>query len=319
MAAPTPPALETRILDWLDEIGTPCVALESLTGDVSQRRYFRAAIDRGSAVCAAYPASLQEAFEAFLTTSQWLQTAGITVPEVLAFDRNRRLMLLEDVGAETLYSAVLETAEREAYVELAIRLAHRIADLAPGEVMALHAPIDGVLMERELAQTWRLVLDPLLAGQSRLAECLASALDVLVQRLSSAPRTPAHRDFMSRNLVPRNGSLVVLDHQDLRMAPAHYDLASLLFDSQRLALDRRRELWEGSVPSADREQAQRAVVQRTLKIAGTFRAFAARGNDLYLKNVPEALSTAFRYLDGLPEGAGLGRELNALLAAEPAR
>ena len=44
---------------------------------------------------------------------------------------------------------------------------------------------------------------------------------------------PCHRDFMVRNLMPLRGrrGLVVLDHQDLRLGPPLYDLASLLNDT----------------------------------------------------------------------------------------
>ena len=65
-----------------------------------------------------------------------------------------------------------------------------------------------------------------------LAAALRAALDTLCASLGDEPPVPCHRDFMVRNLMPLpNGALVVLDHQDLRLGPPLYDLASLLNDT----------------------------------------------------------------------------------------
>ena len=78
-----------------------------------------------------------------------------------------------------------------------------------------------------------------------------------------------------RNLLPLGPGpeLVVIDHQDLRLAPAAYDAAALLNDSlyppEELALS-----LLGDLEAIDYH---RCAVQRTLKIIGTFVKFARAG------------------------------------------
>jgi aminoglycoside/choline kinase family phosphotransferase len=53
----------------------------------------------------------------------------------------------------------------------------------------------------------------------------------IVDELSAEPRVLCHRDYHSRNLMLREGSLYIIDFQDARMGPDTYDLVSLLRDS----------------------------------------------------------------------------------------
>jgi aminoglycoside/choline kinase family phosphotransferase len=126
---------------------------------------------------------------------------------------------------------------------------------------------------------------------------------------------------MARNLVPRprprpaasgdEAALVVLDHQDLRLGPPGYDLASLLNDS----LFPPAELEEGWLArvlppgEAPRLAYHRAAAQRTLKAVGTFAAFARRGSDRHLPLIPPTLERALYHLGRLPEGRKLAPEL----------
>jgi hypothetical protein len=316
---PGTPADTAPLERWLEDVGRGATTLERLAGDISQRRYYRVVQeDGGTTVLAVYPPALSGAYEAFLRTSGWLERLAVTVPAILRCDRARGLMLLEDVGQQTLYDAPLSELERQAYAQEAARIAHRIALLPRAQVARLHPPIDALLMQREVDQTWSLLLDSALQHRPDLGIALRSALVDLIDRLSNAPRAPAHRDLMARNLVPRDGKLVVLDHQDLRLAPLHYDLASLFFDSQPLAGESRLALWHEALgPTADRLLAGRVVVQRMLKIVGTFRAFALRGEGRYLPLIPDALETALVQLAQLPEcGEPLADALRTVLSSD---
>src|SRR5205823_7257256 len=51
------------------------------------------------------------------------------------------------------------------------------------------------------------------------------------RELAAAPRGFTHRDYQSRNLMLKDGELVVIDFQDALQGPRQYDLVALLRDS----------------------------------------------------------------------------------------
>src|ERR1700687_1905329 len=60
-------------------------------------------------------------------------------------------------------------------------------------------------------------------------------LDAIFRRLSAQlaaePRGFTHRDYQSRNIMVKDGELVLIDFQDALQGPRQYDLVSLLRDS----------------------------------------------------------------------------------------
>ena len=183
---------------------------------------------------------------------------------------------------------------------------------------ALSPPLDASLLRRELTQTWDELLAPRgLTGEPPLAAALARALDALCAELAAPAPVPCHRDLMARNLVPLPGGAVgVLDHQDLRLGPPRYDLASLLNDSLFPPPEVEEAILAGVLRGdEDRLRYRRAAAQRTLKAAGTFAAFARRGSDRHLGLIPPTLARACGHLSALPETAELAPELAPPLAA----
>jgi aminoglycoside/choline kinase family phosphotransferase len=177
-------------------------------------------------------------------------------------------------------------------------------DLPIDRVTAVNPPLDHALLRRELAQTWELFLRPALTRERGLRSSLEGFLEQQVRALSVGPQEVCHRDLMARNLVVRPGRKVaIVDHQDLRVGPAGYDLASLWNDSlyppkAALELVVRRHL------HVDREQLARCVVQRSFKIVGTFVRFARLGSPRYLGLVRPTLRRALNVLPQL----GFARE-----------
>ena len=294
---------------WLDRLGHPAERLEPLAGDVSARRYLRAQSRGRSLIVALYPPALRSTCERFLATSALLGEAGLRVPTVLASDCRRGLMLLEDLGDPTLYGLRDRPWDfLRPYLEQAVKDAARIAALRPADVAPLSPQLDCSLLERELEQTWRSFLSPRgLAGGPDSAAALRSALAELCRRLGEPPRVPCHRDFMARNLVPQaDGRLGLLDHQDLRLGPRFYDLASLLNDSLFPSRELVRELL-GS--DADELDYHRAAAQRALKAVGTFATFAENGDPRHLGLIPPTLGRAHEHLVLVPETAAIAARL----------
>jgi aminoglycoside/choline kinase family phosphotransferase len=307
MQPSTPRGHDADLDHWLQRLGHPPSRIEPLAGDVSARRYLRVTSGRTSLIVAVYPPATRGDCKRFLATGELLVAAGVRVPEVLASDCERGWMLLEDLGRHTLYDLRRRGWQELApHLERAAAAARRIAGLPHQEVAAICPPLDPALLERELEQTWRVFLLPRgLGGDGAAAAALRSALGELCRRLGEPEPVPCHRDFMARNLVPRaRGGPVVLDHQDLRLGPPLYDLASLCNDSLFPPPELVAELLGGRLDDpADRLAYRRAAAQRGLKAVGTFAAFAERGNPRHLALVPPTLGRALEHLEELPETA----------------
>ena len=296
---------------WLDRLGHPPSRLEPLAGDVSARRYLRAESGGRSLIVAIYPPSLRTTCERFLATGGLLREAGLRVPSVLESDCRQGLMLLEDLGELTLYELRDHSwPSLRPHLDQAIGDAGRIARLPPRAVAELSPPLDRELLGRELEQTWRSFLSPQgLTGGRRATGELRAALSELCRRLAEQPQVPCHRDYMARNLVPLpDGRLGLLDHQDLRLGPPFYDLASLLNDSLFPPAELAGELLGAA---ADELGYHRAAAQRGLKVVGTFATFAKGGDPRHLGLIPPTLGRALEHLLLIPETAAIAERLAA--------
>jgi aminoglycoside/choline kinase family phosphotransferase len=246
----------------------------------------------------------------------------VRVPRILASDCASGWMLLEDLGPQTLgeWGRGRPWSELAPWFAAALEIAERIAGL-PMAAAELNPRLGSELLRRELAQTWDLFLEPRgLVADAGLAVDLHTALDTLCDALGADPPVPCHRDFMVRNLMLVSagaagaaGELAVLDHQDLRLGPPLYDVASLLNDTLFPPAKVEEALVAGlaavtSTP-AGRVRYHRAAAQRTLKAVGTYASFARRGATRHLPLIPPTLARFVKNLSWLPEGEPLAARL----------
>lgn len=292
--------------------GFPVRSISPLQGDVSPRRYARVELAHGgTAILATYPPEIAAVCARFLHTSTLLQGAGIRTPNVLAADCARGWMLVEDLGSETLGDRRgrpwLEVAP---FFSSASRVIRRLKALPAAEVAALSPALDGEALRRELEQTWEAFLTPnRLVEEAALAADLHAALDELCAKIALDPPVPCHRDFMARNLIPlEGGKVAVLDHQDLRLGPPMYDLASLLNDTIFPPPESEDHLLEMLTPT-ERTIYHRTAAQRTLKAVGTYASFARRGATRHLPLIAPTLASCLRHMGQVPETHALVEDL----------
>ncbi len=305
------PDMATRIAAAGFQAGT----IQPLPGDVSLRRYARVSGEDGAtAILATYPAEIRDTCGRFLRTTDLLGEAGVPVPRVLGSDCEAGWMLVEDLGPLTLgeWGRDRPWNDLAPWFESALDLVDRIAGIPPGSLSGLNPRLGRELLVRELTQTWDLYLEPNgLTGGAGLTGRLREALDAICANLDAEPAVSCHRDFMVRNLMPRSdGRLVVLDHQDLRLGPPAYDLASLLNDTLFPPESAEEEILARLCPSpGDRVRYRRAAAQRTLKAVGTYTSFARRGAGRHLPLVAPTLCRCLGHLAEVPESAALVPEL----------
>jgi aminoglycoside/choline kinase family phosphotransferase len=307
--------------EGLAAAGFPPLDIQPLAGDVSARRYARVDLaGGGTAILASYPPEVRAACPRFHATTEILAAAGVRVPRILASDCGAGWMLLEDLGPQTLgeWGHGRPWSELAAPFAAALEIASAVAGLPVDGLAELNPLLGEELLRRELAQTWDLFLEPrgLVAGA--LAAELRAALDALCASLGDEPPVPCHRDFMVRNLMPLPaGELAVLDHQDLRLGPPLYDVASLLNDTLFPPAADEEALLAAFAPSLEaRALYHRAAAQRTLKAVGTYASFARRGANRHLPLIPPTLARFVNHFARVPEGEPLAARLAAAWGSE---
>lgn len=290
----------------------PEVVVEPITGDASDRRYFRARSRQGTVVLAVHALPFEPESLSTLDATRLFAAAGLPVPGVLAVDAARGVLRLEDFGDLRLQDALAgaDAARRARWYREAVLLIHSIQRAsrlaAGGGYQAGRLAFDaaklgfeiGFFLEHFVGRMRPSALPPELAAEFR------AELDRLVHWLASRPRVLTHRDYHARNLMVRaDGSLGVIDHQDARMGPVTYDLASLVYDPYvALPAPEVEACLETFVAGSDgpddarralAEELPRMALQRLLKAVGTYAyQTLARGNDVYRPYLAPALVRA---------------------------
>ncbi|MCA9647199.1 MAG: phosphotransferase [Myxococcales bacterium] len=331
--------------------GEPQVA--EMPGGASTRRFFRVQAGSHSAIAmfvpdATKPDEIAKTDESgrrwpFLEVRDLLAERGVRVPQLVAEACDAGLILVEDLGDETL-ARFLERAPqaKEAiYRKAVLDLAKAQVALDPANpsqalpresiVRARAFDFDLLKWEVDHFLEWGLeargiFLDP----QDRLI--FDRAATHLAKTIASWPQSFVHRDYQSRNLMVRGTSgeeeLVWIDFQDALLGPRVYDLVALLNDSyqtfSREFVEARLEEFGLALGLGERERAQVVwefdfvTVQRKLKDAGRFVFIdRVRGNPDYLGFVEPTIEKAFASMDRCksdPVVAELQRMLGRILA-----
>jgi aminoglycoside/choline kinase family phosphotransferase len=301
-----------------------------LTGDASDRRYYRILVKDGpSIVLSLYSSPFEIGKLSFVNVARLLQQMPVPVPTVLGHAADIGILALEDLGDVTLQAhlGAATPAEHAALyreaVALLSTLQKRGAELASPEFTPYTIAFDVEKLTWELdffikhfIEAYRgVVIAP--ADREELRRGFAS----LVEELASEPRVLCHRDYHSRNLMLHQEKLYIIDFQDARMGPDTYDLVSLLRDSYvDLPEQTVEELiayflaLKGETGEAVRYRKRFDVMalQRNLKALGTFGyQTTARRNPVYIQYIPRTLRNVRNNLEHLPQYA----RIHELLAA----
>jgi aminoglycoside/choline kinase family phosphotransferase len=309
--------------------GARLVELVHLAGDFSARRYFRGHLSGGGAPTtivvmvlagSGLPFSSEElglfpeplAELPFLDVHRLLTAIGAPVPEIYVAAVDRGLLLLEDAGDVVLWDAASAAPrDAEAYYRRALDalliLHERGTHYRPATSIAFRQRLDERLLRWELEHylEWGLErrVGTTLAPSARRA--YDESFDFIAREIASAPTVLSHRDYHSWNILWREDRPVIIDFQDAFLAPAEYDVASLLTDrvTPRL-VDRAMETrlldyyWTARGRAADCDPRRYALValHRALKVVGRLHYIAlAKGKPGPLAFLPDAVATAERF------------------------
>jgi hypothetical protein len=272
--------------EFLARSGWAGARVEPLAGDASFRRYFRVVDGSRSAVLMDAPPA-HEDVRPFVAVAEWLQSVGLSSPEILARDIEHGLLLLGDFGDWRLRETLDNnpTRERELY------------ELATDVLIHLHRqpameglPVHGVaqwLEELSLFTDWYC---PAL-GLSVDVDGYRTAWTEVLEPVAADGLGPVTvlRDYHAENLMLISGRdgvrrFGLLDFQDALVGHPAYDLASVLEDARRdvppeieQAMIERYVAAMGSADTFERAYWALAA-QRNTRILGVFTRLWKRDN-----------------------------------------
>jgi aminoglycoside/choline kinase family phosphotransferase len=322
--------LRERIHQYLRESGLAGknARVVPLTGDASDRRYFRIIpADGPSLVLALHTSAIDFASLPFANVGELLQLVPLPVPAVLGHSDPLGILALQDLGDVTLQAhlGAASPAEHAALYRQAVALIEALqrrgAELHSDAFIPYRIAFDVEKLTWELEFFVKYFVIGYRGVALTAAERAALQQEwiAIVEELAAEPRVLCHRDYHSRNLMLRGANLYIIDFQDARLGPDTYDLASLLRDSYVDIAD--RELDEliayflALKGRADGDEFRRRfdlmALQRNLKALGTFGyQTMTRRNPVYIQYMPRTLRYARSNLEKYPRFARL-RELLA--------
>lgn len=238
--SPAQQAAQERLLKHLPVLPIASGALKMLVGDASTRIYFRIRSGAATSIAAVYPLPAQAEVARFVEVRDLFDSAGLRVPDILAVDEEAGILLLEDLGDESL-QVRLTRAPEEAGGRLrqALDLIFRLQTegrkkLRPDQAPARHR-FDYAKLRWELDFFSRHFMGDFLGELPTPAA--ETEFHDLCTEMAGFRDVLCHRDYQVRNLLVTGDSLAVIDFQDARMGPPVYDAVSLLLDTIDLPED----------------------------------------------------------------------------------
>jgi hypothetical protein len=323
--------LRERIDLYLRDSGLagPSARVVPLTGDASDRRYFRIIpADGPPIVLALHAGAIEFASLPFANVAELLRLIPLPVRLVLGHSDPLGILALQDLGDVTLQAhlgASSPTQHADLYreaVALIETLQRRGAELQADRYIPYQVAFDveKLTWELEFFVKYFILGYRGVALKDSERSALQEEWAAIVDELAAEPRVLCHRDYHSRNLMLSDGSLYIIDFQDARMGPDTYDLASLLRDSYVDIAD-----WElddliahflALKGNADVQEFRRRfdlmALQRNLKALGTFGyQTMTRGNPVYIQYMPRTLRYARSNLEKYPRFTRLRELLSA--------
>ncbi len=328
--------MDPRLAQYLEQQGLAprTVQVMPLTGDASDRRYFRVLLkDQPPIVLALHQGPIDFATMPFVSVARLFAAVPLPVPAILHHSNPLGVLGLEDLGDVTLQAHLGATtpAEHAALYRQAVTLVDRMQQRG-AQLRSDDYPPYRIAFDVEKL-TWELeffVKHYLVAYRGadlseRDREALRAEWSAMVTELAGEPRVLCHRDYHSRNLMLHEGTLFMIDFQDARLGPDTYDLASLLRDSyvdltaaqvdELIAFFLALKGGAGRAGEAEfRRRFDLMALQRNLKALGTFGYMTtARNNSVYIQYIPRTLNYVKANLAKYPRFEALRARLAAWL------
>ena len=216
------------------------LAVMKLTGDGSNRSYYRVTGD-SSSVIAAVGTSLEEN-KAFIALANAFALSGVNAPKVLAVSDDSMCYLQEDLGDTTLFLSMKESREKGSFSDADVENLCCVMSQLPHIQFCVPRFFDFSICypvsefnERTVKWDLNYFKYCFLKGvgiefnESRLEDEFEKMTSMLLKENSN---TFLYRDFQSRNVMLKDGVPCFIDFQGGRRGPIYYDVASFVGQSR---------------------------------------------------------------------------------------
>lgn len=237
--------------------------------------------------------------------ARWLAERGVKVPALIADLPEMKTLVFENAGVDGM--------KLQGYVKVAEALAEFNKLDAAG--IELEPPMDAAMWrwERELFR------EHCLEGHFGLEmpADVEAELERVANMLLAEPMALVHRDFQTTNVLWRNGDFKFIDFQGMRLGPAVYDLASLVYDPYVKLSERERaaivKVYADATARGGEISAVLpfAAVERLVQCLGAYGRLASVGQGQFKKYILPALENLLAAADeaGLDAIGALAEEL----------
>jgi aminoglycoside/choline kinase family phosphotransferase len=295
--------------------------LAPMTEGGSDRSFYRIKAGAGSFVVMASSSSRYD-MHSYIDVGTFLFQHGIGVPRIVASDEDEQVVLLEDLGDDSLYVLAGNAATQEEQSGYYRQVLAALAEMQAKTAGYLDA--SGYLRGRSFgyeAFRWETdyftecFLKRLCGFTVENDEELDREFHLLAGTLAREPRYFMHRDFQSQNIYIKDGVVRIIDFQTATRGLLQYDAVSLLKDAYVVLADRQREELLGFYLDLltgvwgldlDRDAFARvfslAGLQRNMQALGAFAYLSMdKGKTSFAAHIPAALSYLAAALRHMPE------------------
>lgn len=305
---------DSEIKQWGQKINPMDLVIQPISGDGSDRRWFRALFKDKSIVICAHGLSSDTGIceiDSFMALGDLLYSQKIPVPKILARDRFSGLVALEDLGDIHFSSIVASQASSAKRVQLYCRVVDLLIEFSmkgglkfkPEMAYQTNSYSRKMILECECLYFAESFLKNFLDQDPPISQLLPEFNHLAERALAGGVMGLMHRDLQSRNLMVNNDKIFFIDFQSARMGPIQYDLASLLIDPYvNLDADEKDEILAHGIVaissrvSIDKESFlssfRHCCITRNLQILGAFSYLGmVKKKRQFIEYIPSAISS----------------------------
>ncbi len=207
-----------------------------ITSDASSRKYYRASFSDRPSVIILDDEKLCCKTPEFVELSAFLRTHGAYVPKVLAQNIEDGLLILEDLGNDSIHSLLTPENEKELYLKSAQALA-KVTNITERPACAKTFGKKELLHDIRLFTEWYI---PMSIGHPLSEKDKQEFLDLVDTLSDMAFKVPSRLmlwDYHIDNIMlpPTSQECAIIDFQDAMWGPLTYDIVSLLAADRRTA------------------------------------------------------------------------------------